>query len=73
MNNMLIRSQMPALLVAPPAGQHRVCHRWMRSERARGTSQRTSTYAEVVTSCRPGARLNTGVGMRVRRDRPKSP
>jgi hypothetical protein len=73
MNVTPIRRPRPALLFAPPAGQHRVCRRWMRSERARDTSQRTSTYAEVVTSYRPGARLNTGVGMRVRRDRPQSP
>jgi hypothetical protein len=74
MNIMLIRSPMPALRVAPPAlGQHRVCHRWMRSERARSTSRTTCTYAEDFTSCCLGSSLNTGIGMRVRRDRPKSP
>jgi hypothetical protein len=73
MNIMLIRSQMPGLIVAPLAGQQRVCHRWMHSERARGSSRRTCTYAEVVTNCCPGGRANPGIGTRVRRDRPKSP
>ena len=73
MNTMLIRSQMPALLVAPPAGQHHVCHRWIHSERVRGTARTPCTYAEGVTGCSPGGRLNTDIGMRVQRDRPKSP
>jgi hypothetical protein len=73
MNLMLIRRQVPALRAAPPAGQHRVCHRWMHSDQVRGTSRTTCTYAEDVTSCCPGGSLNTDIGMRVRRDRPKSP
>jgi hypothetical protein len=73
MNIMLIPSLIPAPLVAPPAGQQRVCHRWMHSEQARGTSRRASTCAEVVNSSCPGGRLNTGIGMRAQRDHPKSP
>jgi hypothetical protein len=73
MNIMLTPSQMPALIVAPPAGQRRVRHRRMHGERARGTSRRTSTFAEVIASCCPARRLNTAIGMRVRRNRAESP
>ena len=73
MNIMLIRSLMPTLRVALPAGRLRVCHRWMHGDRARGTSRTPCTNAEDVTSCCPGGRSNTGIRMRVRRDRLKSP
>jgi hypothetical protein len=73
MNIMLIRSQVPALLVAPPAGQQRVCHCCGYSQRARGTFRRTTIDAEVLTSCCPSGRLSTGIDMRVRQDRPQSP
>ena len=73
MNIMCIRSLMPTLRVAPPAAQHRVCHSWMRSDRARSTSRSTCTCAEDVTSYCPGGNLNTRIGVPVRRARPKSP
>jgi len=73
MNIMLIRSPMPALLVAPPAGQHRVCHRWRQRDHARGAARTSFTDAQdVITSC-PGSTLNTNIGMRVRLARPQSP
>jgi uncharacterized protein (DUF169 family) len=73
MTIMFIRSQMPAPLVASPAEQQRVCHCCRHCERARGTSQRTSIYAEVATRCCPGGSLNPGINTRMRRDRPQSP
>jgi hypothetical protein len=73
MNNMLVRSHAPALLVAPPAGQQRVSHRWMRSEPARAAFRRTKIHAEVFNNRGPGGSLSTGIGMRVRPDRPQSP
>ena len=73
MNIMPIRSLTAALLVAPPTGQHRVCHRLKHSDRARGTSRVTCTHAEPVISYCPSRSLNPNIRMRVRLPRPKSP
>jgi hypothetical protein len=73
MNIVHIRSQMPAMLGAQPAGQQRVCHRWMHNRRARGSCRRTRTYAEVHISRCPNGKLNTGIDRHAPRDRPKSP
>jgi hypothetical protein len=73
MNIMLIRSQMPALLGAQPAGQHRVCHPWMHGNRVRGTSRATCIHTEDLSSCCHGGSLSNGVGIRARRERPQSP
>jgi hypothetical protein len=73
MNIVPIRSQMPALLGAQPAGQQRVCHRWMHNKRARGSCRRASTYAEVHIGRCPNGKLNTDIGSHAPRDRPKSP
>jgi hypothetical protein len=73
MNIVPIRSQMPALLGAQPAGQQRVRHRRMHNKHARGSCRRTSTDAEVHISRCPSGKLNATIGRHAPRDRPKSP
>jgi hypothetical protein len=73
MNHMLIRSQMPAPFVAPPAGQHRVCHRRMHSERLRGISRTTCTNAASIAGFSPDVGLTAGIGMHARLDQLQSP
>jgi hypothetical protein len=73
MNIMLIRSQMPALLHAPPAGQHRVCHRQRQRERALGATRTSSVDGEGITGSCPGGTLNANIAMRVRLVRLESP
>ena len=66
MNIIPIRGPMPALLVQPPAGQHRVYHRWWHRGRARGAVQTTFADAEEVIGNCSSDRLNADIGLRIR-------
>ena len=73
MNIIVIRSSTPALVVQPPAGQHRVYHRCSRRDRASDEPRTSSCDGEDVTDNRTGGTLNPDLGICLRPTTRKSP